>query len=533
MTEITKILSAIEEGIALAAEQLLPLVYDELRQLAAHRLAKERPNQTLQATALVHEAYLRLVDDHARRWDSRGHFFAAAAEAMRRILVETARAKKRLKRGGGRVRLDFEPDRLAAPEVPEDLLELDEALTRLRAADPKRLAKLVRGDLDWIVMRSLEKDRARRYESASGLARDIERYLDGDVVEACPPSAGYRLRKFVGKHRAALATATALAVTLVLAVVVSTWQAIRAFRSAAESKAVLAFVEDQFLIAARPKGQLSGLGKDVTLRQAVDAAEPKIKGSFPDQPIVEALVRDCLGNTYDYLGEPELGIKQHERAVQLLQANLGARNPNTIIVRANLAGSCLGAGRPAEAIPLFEESLRLGISILGVDNPDTLKCESGLAVAYWRTGQLDRSIPLFERALKLTAAKLGPDHPHTLTTQANLGINYRDAGRPADGARLMEEALRRARNHPDILADMAWVTSDLAMTYLAAGQLDKAESILRESVEFARKQFGAIDPRTADAIDDLAFGLLKRQNWVEAESLLRECPYERGSPMGR
>jgi len=137
MTEITKVLSAIEEGDALAAEQLLPLVYDELRQLAAQRLARERPNHTLQATALVHEAYLRLVDDHARRWDSRGHFFAAAAEAMRRILVENARAKKRLKRGGGRVRADFGPDDLAGAEMPEDLLELDEALIRLRAADPQ------------------------------------------------------------------------------------------------------------------------------------------------------------------------------------------------------------------------------------------------------------------------------------------------------------------------------------------------------------------------------------------------------------
>ncbi|HKI20544.1 MAG TPA: serine/threonine-protein kinase, partial [Isosphaeraceae bacterium] len=428
--------------------------------------------------------------------------------------------------------------RICEEEPPRPSTRLSDSKATLpsisaqRRTEPTRLAKLLRGDLDWIVMKSLEKDRTRRYESASGLARDIERHLEGDAVEACPPSAGYRLRKFVRKHRGALATATALVMTLVSAVVISTWQAIRALRSAAESKAVLAFVEDQFLIAARPQGQSGGLGKDVTLRQAVDAAEPKIQGSFPDQPIVEALVRDCLGNTYDYVGEPELGIKQHERAVQLLQANLGPRNPNTIIARANLAGSCLGAGRPAEAIPLFEESLELGTSTLGADHPDTLKCQSGLAVAYWRTGQLDRSIPLFERVLKRTAAKLGPDHPHTLTTQANLGINYRDAGRPADGARLMEEALRRARNHPDVRADMAWVTSELAMTYLAAGQLDKAESILRESAEQVRKQFGAEDPRRADAIDDLAFGLLKRQNWVEAESLLRECLAirEKGQP---
>lgn len=137
MTEITRILSAIEQGNPLATDQLLPLVYEELRQLAAQRLANERPNHTLQATALVHEAYIRLVDNSARSWDSRGHFFAAAAEAMRRILVENARAKKRLKRGGGRARAEFEPDRLAAPELPHDVLALDETLARLRTVDPQ------------------------------------------------------------------------------------------------------------------------------------------------------------------------------------------------------------------------------------------------------------------------------------------------------------------------------------------------------------------------------------------------------------
>src|ERR1700679_55791 len=110
MSEVTRILSAIEQGDPRAAEQLLPLVYDELRKLAAGKMAREKPGQTLQATALVHEAYLRLVDvEAARRWDGRGHFFAAAAEAMRRILVENARAKRRIKRGGGLVRRELEP----------------------------------------------------------------------------------------------------------------------------------------------------------------------------------------------------------------------------------------------------------------------------------------------------------------------------------------------------------------------------------------------------------------------------------------
>jgi RNA polymerase sigma factor (TIGR02999 family) len=138
MNDVTRVLSAIEEGDPHAAEQLLPLVYDELRQLAAQKLAQERPGQTLQATALVHEAYLRLVDvDRAQHWNSRRHFFAAAAEAMRRILVERARTRGSFKRGGGRERLDLDDVTVASPERPDDLLALDEALTRLAAVEPQ------------------------------------------------------------------------------------------------------------------------------------------------------------------------------------------------------------------------------------------------------------------------------------------------------------------------------------------------------------------------------------------------------------
>ena len=145
MSDVTQILSAIEAGDPKAAGQLLPLVYDELRKLAAARLAAEKPGQTLQATALVHEAYLRLVGpDAGQPWNGRGHFFAAAAEAMRRILVEYARRKGRMKRGGGAARLDLDVvvSQAAGPD-PDDLLAVDEALARL-AADHPRAAALVK-----------------------------------------------------------------------------------------------------------------------------------------------------------------------------------------------------------------------------------------------------------------------------------------------------------------------------------------------------------------------------------------------------
>jgi RNA polymerase sigma factor (TIGR02999 family) len=141
MTEVTRILSAIEQGDPRAAEQLLPLVYEELRKLAAVQMAREKPGQTLNATALVHEAYLRLVGD--QHFDNRGHFFAAAAEAMRRILVENARRKKAEKHGGDRCRSEFDLANLAAEERPEEVHAVDEALAGLAAADPQA-AELVK-----------------------------------------------------------------------------------------------------------------------------------------------------------------------------------------------------------------------------------------------------------------------------------------------------------------------------------------------------------------------------------------------------
>lgn len=149
MSDVTRILSAIDRGDTHAAEKLLPLVYDELRKLAVQRLAQEQPGQTLQATALVHEAYLRLVGNKApdespgALWDSRGHFFVAAAEAMRRILIDSARRKHAEKRGGGRRPIDLDQVAGIEPESHDELLDLDEALAKLAVADPQA-AELVK-----------------------------------------------------------------------------------------------------------------------------------------------------------------------------------------------------------------------------------------------------------------------------------------------------------------------------------------------------------------------------------------------------
>jgi RNA polymerase sigma factor (TIGR02999 family) len=143
MSDVTRILRQIEQGDPLAAQALLPKVYDELRKLAAQKMAREKPGQTLEATALVHEAYLRLVGTEEPGWNGRGHFFAAAAEAMRRILIERARRRQAQRRGGGRKRLELDQAELAAPERSDDLLALDEALELLASKDARK-AELVK-----------------------------------------------------------------------------------------------------------------------------------------------------------------------------------------------------------------------------------------------------------------------------------------------------------------------------------------------------------------------------------------------------
>ncbi len=136
MTDVTRILNAIEQGDGKAADRLLPLVYEELHRLAAQKMSREKPGQTIQATALVHEAYLRLVEVKDQNWNSRGHFFKAAAEAMRRILIENARRKGRLKRGGNRQRISLEDVEVTVDGLPDDIVALDEALTKLAKEKP-------------------------------------------------------------------------------------------------------------------------------------------------------------------------------------------------------------------------------------------------------------------------------------------------------------------------------------------------------------------------------------------------------------
>jgi hypothetical protein len=242
----------------------------------------------------------------------------------------------------------------------------------------KRLVQLLGGDLDWVVMKALEKDRNRRYATPGGFAEDIERYLGHEAISARPPSRAYRLKKLVQRNRAAVLTTAAVAVALLAGTAFSSWQAVRAtraetaavvaaeaerkakdaaliaakaesmakdaalvaaeserkakihaFKREAETKAVLGFVEDRIFAAARPEGQEGGLGREVTLRKAIESALPYVNQSFPSQPLIEASLRLTLGRSFNFLGDARMAAEQEEAARAHYTRYLGPDHPDT------------------------------------------------------------------------------------------------------------------------------------------------------------------------------------------------------------
>jgi serine/threonine protein kinase/tetratricopeptide (TPR) repeat protein len=384
-----------------------------------------------------------------------------------------------------------------------------------RRLEPVKLTKLVCGELDWIVMKCLEKDRSRRYESANGLARDLQHYLHDEPVEACPPSTSYRLRKFLRKHRASLVTAAALAAVLLLGAVVSRWQAVRATRAEAaalareaETQAVLAFVEHQVLAAARPEGQEGGLGREVTLRRAIEAALPFVDKSFRDQPLIEARLRLTLGTSFHYLGEARTAAEQCEAARTLYAQHLGPDHSDTLTSVHRLAMSYRDLGRLADALQLCEETLALRRAKLGPDHPDTLRSMYSLADSYLGLDRLADALQLYEETLALQKATLGPDHPDTLRSLNSLASTYDHLGRHADALKRREEtvALQKAKlgpDHPDTLRSRY----SLASSYAHRDRLADALQLYEETLALQKAKLGPDHPDTLRSMSNLAWFL--------------------------
>jgi eukaryotic-like serine/threonine-protein kinase len=374
-----------------------------------------------------------------------------------------------------------------------------------RNTEPAKLARIVKGELDWITMKALSKDRNRRYETANDLARDLERFLAGQPVEAAPPSKSYLARKYASKHRVLLTAAAAVMLIMAAATVFSIWQAIRVTRLEAKTDAVLRFFSQKVVAAARLKSDEKGLAYDVTLRDALEAAEPGIAADYARQPVVEASIRDVLGSMLLSLGVPEKALVQFERAFELRTSELGKRDPETLESMNNLAVSYRLVGRFDEAIALHEKELRIARSMMGEYHPETLTSMNNLGVAYRYGGRGDDAIRLLERVLARRSAVLKPDDPDRLTTLNDLAVAYRAAGRYVEALPLHEEDLRRSRlslppDHPDLLIAM----NNVARAALELGQIDRAITLFEEALKLRISSLGAENLFTVDAKSNLA-----------------------------
>jgi tetratricopeptide (TPR) repeat protein len=394
-----------------------------------------------------------------------------------------------------------------------------------RKIEPKKLSLLVRGELDWIVMKALEKDRNRRYESAAGLARDVERYLHDEPIEACPPSVRYRLWKFLSRNRGQVLAVGLLLFALVAGLVGTTWGLVRAERALAreatqaeserqakqaalvaveaekkakqaaqtreaETRAVLDFVTNRIFAAARPEGVEGGLGRDVTLREALDAALPALD-AFKDQPLIEAKLRMTLGLSYDLLGEETLAHDQLQAAHTLYSRHAAPDDQDTLWSTCLLAGTYTQLGRLAEAVKLHEETLALRRAKLGPTHFDTLFSMYCLAGAYHGLGRHEESLRLNEETLALQKANLGADHRSTLDTMGNLAQSYLAVGRYDDALRLNEEtlALRRSTLGPDHPHTL-WSTNNVAETNFAMGRYAEALKLGKETLALRQAKLG-------------------------------------------
>jgi eukaryotic-like serine/threonine-protein kinase len=429
--------------------------------------------------------------------------------------------------------------RIVREEDPPSLasrLSTDESLATaaaVRGVDPKKLISLVKGELDWIVHRCLEKDRNRRYETANGVARDVQRYLADEPVEARPASTGYRLRKFVRRNRVGVFVTSFVAACLVavfindqiarrqlrferdraLAAEIKQGEAAENERKAkvdalikeAEANAVVKFFEEQVFSAARPEGQDGGLGKAVSLQAAIAASLPTLARAFPDQPLVEARLRMTLGLTFDYLGEARASEEQYARARALYTQQYGRDDPNTLSSMTGLANSFHDQGRHTDALKLREETLAAMKRVLPADHPATLGNMNNLANSYYALNRHAEALKLNEETLEARKRALPADHPDTLMNMNNLAGAYYALGRHADALKLFKEALAVQQrvlpaDHPDTLTNM----NNLASTYHELGQHTDALTLREKTLAAQQRVLPADHPDTLGSLHNLA-----------------------------
>jgi serine/threonine protein kinase len=478
--------------------------------------------------------------------DTRSDIYSLGVLLYELLTGKTPFDSKRLMEAGldeiRRIISEEEPPR---PSTRLSTLDAGEQTTvaKCRQSDPPKLIHLVRGDLDWIVMKCLEKDRSRRYETANGLARDIERHLNNEPIVARPPSSLYRFQKMVRRNRLAFTAAGAIATALLVGIGVSTSlflaerQAERAATAQAE-RAVAA--EHQWNTEARKSQQVAqflkdmlgsvgpsvALGRDTTmLREILDKTAERVGTDLTDQPAVQAELCNTIGEVYEALGEyPQAEAMQRE-ALALRKTLFGTDHPDVAASLDSLAYALrYQEGKQHEAETMSREALAMRRKFLGNEHTDVATSLSHLGSVLRHQGKLEEAESLFREALAMRRKLQGNQNPDVVSALDRLAFILLDRGKLAEAETAMREALSirssLSGNQPS-----ATNPSESALFTLlyAQGKLPEAEALLRENLANRRKLLGTDHPFVAITLSELGTVLHEQGELAEAEGQYRQC----------
>lgn len=424
---------------------------------------------------------------------------------------------------------------LLCDQVPYDVSSgtVPQAIQVIREETPARpstLNRTLRGDLETITLKALEKERQRRYDSAAAMADDIRRFLNDEPIVARPASAIYQFSKFARRNKGLVGAIGAVFVVLVAGVVTTSLQTIVAEqakgiaqeqRSNAETEKAMAEAVYDFmhhtLTAFEPGNH------DITLREVLDGAAATIDGEFPDQPLVEAEVRNMIQTMYFQLGEYDLAEPHAKEMVAIRQRELGVEDPQTLAAMNDLAWVFEHQGRPGDAEPLYQQILDSRHRLLGDEHELTLEAMTNLALLLQANGRAAEAEPLARRAVEGNRRILGDDHTTTLISMNNLALVLTRQGRWAEAGPLYErvvESRRRTLGNEDL--DTFIAIHNLAWHYMNMGKPADAEPLFREAVKTTRWAKGEQHPYTLKAVSGLASALMRMRQFDEAEQLFRQ-----------
>jgi serine/threonine protein kinase/tetratricopeptide (TPR) repeat protein len=394
-----------------------------------------------------------------------------------------------------------------------------------RRLEPTRLAGLLRGDLDWITMKTLDKDRARRYQSVSDLAADLRRHLEHQPVLAGPPSTVYRVRKFVRRHRLGVAAATTVVLLLIAFAAIMAVQARRIARErdranweAATAKQVSEFLVGLFKVSDPSEAK----GNALTAREILESGAANIERDLAGQPEVQARIMATMGIVFTSLGLYNRAERLLKQAVTTDRRVLGDDHPATLTAVNALANAYWFQEKYGQAEPLYHEVVERRHRVLGEEHPDTLRANDDLASLYIAQKRFDEAERLDKKTLEIQRRVLGQDHRDTRLSLNLLQGMYYVQGRYSDAEPISRQAFEVSRrvdgeDHPDTLTDM----HNLATVYDKLGRYDEAETLYLKTIQGKRRVLGQAHPRTVVSIKRLAQMYQRQRRFAESEAQLR------------